>query len=192
MSRWPAECLAIAATVAAVAAPVALALAPVAAAPGAQDRPRLPATELTLPVVDLSLTVATLDGRVATTESARRVQVTLAADLLFEVDRAALVPAARSRLGDVARRIRTDRPQDVSIEAHTDAVGSRAANDRLSRRRAESVARALQGLLGPATPSFDPVGLGERRPVAPERRPDGEEDPQGRARNRRVTIGFAH
>jgi OOP family OmpA-OmpF porin len=34
------------------------------------------------------------------------------------------------------------------------------------------------------------VGLGERRPVAPDRRPDGAEDPQGRARNRRVSISF--
>jgi outer membrane protein OmpA-like peptidoglycan-associated protein len=186
VSRWPAERVAVAAA----AALGALALAPGAPAPGAQQRPKLPSTELTLPVVDLSLTVATLDDSVATTESARRVRVTLAADGLFEVDRAALVPAERSRLGDVARRIRTDRPQDVSIEAHTDAVGSDAANDRLSRRRAESVARALQGLLGPATPSFDPVGLGERRPIALEQRPGGDEDPRGRARNRRVSISF--
>jgi hypothetical protein len=99
VSRWPAEPVAVAAA----AALAALALAPGTPAPGAQDRPRLPATDLTLPVVDLSLTVATLDDSVATTESTRRVRVTLAADALFEVDSAALVPAARSRLGDVAR-----------------------------------------------------------------------------------------
>ena len=191
MSRWPAERRAIAAAVAAVAAPVALVLAPGASAPGAQERPELPVTELNLPVVDLSLTVATLDESVVTTESARRVRVTLAADELFEVDRAALVPAARSRLGDVARRIRTDRPQDVTIEAHTDAVGSPAANDRLSLRRAESVAGALADLVGAVTTSLDPVGLGERRPIARERRPSGDDDPQGRARNRRVSISFA-
>jgi outer membrane protein OmpA-like peptidoglycan-associated protein len=32
------------------------------------------------------------------------------------------------------------------------------------------------------------VGLGERRPVAPNQRPDGSDDPDGRQLNRRVEI----
>jgi len=190
VSRWPAERPRVAAAAAAVAT-AALTLWPGAPAPGAQEPADPPSTGLTLPVADLSLTVATLDDSVATTESSRRVQVTIAADALFEVDRAALVPGAQRRLGDVARRIGAARPQEVSIEAHTDAAGSEAANQRLSERRAESVARALEGLLGAAAPTLDAVGIGERRPVAPDRPPNGAGDPRGRARNRRVSIGFS-
>jgi OOP family OmpA-OmpF porin len=189
VSRCPAERAAVAAAATALAV-AAVALAAGAPAPGAQEPPDLPATGLTLPVADLSLTVAALDDSVATTESARRVRVTIAADALFEVDRAALLPGAQRRLGDVARRIGAARPQEVSIEAHTDGAGTATANERLSERRAESVARGLEDLLGAAAPTLDPIGLGERRPVAPGRRSDGADDPRGHARNRRVTIDF--
>jgi outer membrane protein OmpA-like peptidoglycan-associated protein len=177
--------------VAAAAAALGLALWS-GAAPTArvQEPARLPVSELTLPVVDLSLTEATLDDSVQTAESARRVRVTLAADVLFAFDRAALSPGAQRRLGDVARRIRAARPQQVDIDGHTDAEGSERSNDRLSRRRAESVADALRDLLGPAAPTLASAGHGERDPVAPDERRDGSDDPRGRARNRRVTVSF--
>jgi OmpA-OmpF porin, OOP family len=182
VSRWPAERMALVAAVAlAVAAPVAA---------GAAEPQTFPASELALPVDDLWLTEATLDDSVVTSESARGVRVTLAADTLFEPGRAALVPDATRRLGDVARRIRTARPQEVTIAAHTDDSGSAAANARLSLRRAEAVAGALADVLGAAAPTLDPVGRGERDPVAANRRPDGGDDPSGQARNRRVTVAF--
>jgi outer membrane protein OmpA-like peptidoglycan-associated protein len=162
------------------------------AAAGAQRAAELPVTELTLPVVDLSLTTAALDDSVETAESAREVRVTLAADVLFEFDRASLSAGARRRLGDVARRIRAARPQEVAVEGHTDSKGSDAYNDRLSRRRAESVARALRAALGAAAPTLATAGRGERAPVAENRHENGSDNARGRARNRRVTVAFAH
>ena len=44
-----------------------------------------------------------------------------------------------------------------------------------------------QGYLGAATIR----GFGETRPVAPNARPDGADDPEGRRRNRRVEIVVA-
>src|SRR5688500_6676125 len=97
----------------ALAAAAALAVASPAAgeAAGAAEPQTFPASELALPVDDLWLTEATLDDSVVSSESAHGVRVTLAADMLFEPSRAALVPDATRRLGDVARRVRTARPQ---------------------------------------------------------------------------------
>ena len=56
---------------------------------GAQDDGVL---DLTLPVLDLTLNSARLDNSLSTSESNRRVKVTLAADVLFRFDSARLSP----------------------------------------------------------------------------------------------------
>jgi hypothetical protein len=75
----------------------------------------------------------------------------------------------------------------ITIEGHTDAVGDDASNQLLSQARAASVQAALQERLGGGT-TFTAVGFGESRPVAPNTSPDGSDDPDGRAQNRRVEI----
>jgi OOP family OmpA-OmpF porin len=56
----------------------------------------------------------------------------------------------------------------------------------LSQRRAAAVRDAL----APQLPGVDltVAGRGEADPVAPNTRPDGSDDPVGRAANRRVTL----
>ena len=46
----------------------------------------------------------------------------------------------------------------------------------------------LRGQAGLGDRSFTVRGLGEADPVAANTAPDGSDDPQGRARNRRVAI----
>jgi OmpA-OmpF porin, OOP family len=94
----------------------------------------------------------------------------------FAFDSADLLPNARPQLDALAEGIRLLPPTaSVRIEGHTDAAGSDAYNDHLSRRRAESVKRYL------VAHGIDPsrlraVGLGEqatlpgRDPQAPENR----------------------
>jgi outer membrane protein OmpA-like peptidoglycan-associated protein len=74
------------------------------------------------------------------------------------------------------------------VEGHTDAKGTDAYNDRLSQRRARSVRDWLVREAGVAPTRIGTLGFGERRPVAPNERPDGSDDPEGRQRNRRVEI----
>lgn len=38
--------------------------------------------------------------------------------------------------------------------------------------------------------AFVATGRGEAEPIAPNARPDGTDDPDGRARNRRVVVGI--
>ena len=75
----------------------------------------------------------------------------------------------------------------LSIEGHTDSVGTDAFNQGLSERRAQSV---RQELLAGGLPTGRIVarGFGESRPVVPNTTPEGGDDPTARARNRRVEI----
>ena len=73
----------------------------------------------------------------------------------------------------------------VVLEGHADAIGTEAYNLALSRRRAETVARELIGQ-GLQRERITVEAYGESRPVAPNRNPDGTDNPAGRAKNRRV------
>jgi outer membrane protein OmpA-like peptidoglycan-associated protein len=70
----------------------------------------------------------------------------------------------------------------VRIEGHTDDTGSRDANLRLSRRRAEAVAALLTERLGGDPARFATEGFGPDRPVALNA------TPEGRALNRRIDV----
>jgi outer membrane protein OmpA-like peptidoglycan-associated protein len=146
--------------------------------------------DLVLPVVDLTYGSASLDNSVRTDESADQVKVTLAADVLFEFDKASLSARARSRIDEVAGRLRDAPSGAVKVDGYTDAKGSDAYNLGLSRRRAQAVAGALRGELGGDAPALAVRGHGEADPVAANTKKDGSDNPKGRARNRRVTITF--
>ena len=70
----------------------------------------------------------------------------------------------------------------ISVEGHTDDTGGREANLRLSRRRAETVARLLERDLGLPGDSLTTAGVGPDRPVALN------DTPAGRALNRRIDV----
>ena len=84
-------------------------------------------------------------------------------------------------LNTVAATLRQYDQTIVEVSGHTDSVGSDAANQTLSERRANSVAGYLigQGLI---RERFEIVGMGERYPVA------SNDSDSGRALNRRVEI----
>jgi outer membrane protein OmpA-like peptidoglycan-associated protein len=183
--RWRSEGAALAG-----AALLALAAAP---APAQNDEGVL---DLTLPVQDLTLESARLDDSLSTAESNDRVEVTLAADVLFRFDSASLSRRAQSRITEAAERIAEDDPRVVRVTGYTDSRGSDAYNLGLSRRRAAAVTEALRAELssggsgGEAAPRLRTSGRGEADPVAPNTKPDGTDNPRGRARNRRVEVVF--
>ncbi len=123
-------------------------------------------------------------------EEACRTRLVVAADALFAFDKADLSPDAEKALLSLGDELRALPAAKLSIEGHTDAVGDEAYNQRLSERRARAVRDALarQGLAQAATPI---VGYGESNPAAPNTHPDGSDDPEGRAKNRRVELVFA-
>lgn len=105
----------------------------------------------------------------------------------FEFDSARLTATAENRLANVVNALQAAERIDVRIEGHTDSLGTAAYNLRLSQERADSVKRYLvQHGISPAR--LVTRGYGETRPVAPNTLPNGEDNPAGRAKNRRVEL----
>jgi len=115
------------------------------------------------------------------TGGTRKTVIRLPADVLFAFGSAELTPAAEQAIAPVDDEIGSGGTGTVTIEGHTDAIGSDADNQALSERRAAAVRGALEKALGPGY-QYTLVGFGETRPVAPNTKPDGSDDPDGRAR----------
>ena len=146
----------------------------------------------TMTVKDLVFTVVDMGGKVqdlTVRENETEVRIDLAADVLFDFDKADLLPKAEEVLQKAAALIkeRAKSAATIRIEGHTDAKGSDAYNQKLSERRAESVKRWFE-THGLGAMHFSTQGFAARQPVAPNTKPDGSDDPEGRARNRRVSI----
>ena len=119
------------------------------------------------------------------------VRVALSGDILFDFDSAAIRSDASERLAQVAQVIRDASRGDVYVVGHTDAVGEDAYNQRLSEQRAAAVIGWLNLEEGIPASILIGRGLGKSQPVAHNTYPDGSDDPQGRARNRRVEVLLA-
>lgn len=145
----------------------------------------LPALDLDAPRLDLFLVTGPVDGAVTDAVAPEEQVFTASADVFFAFDSADLSERARQELARIAEQIQAAGLTSVRIVGHTDAVGDDAYNLDLSSRRAEAVRAFLAEQLPDA--SFTAEGVGEAQPVAPETI-DGQDNPEGRAANRRVEI----
>jgi outer membrane protein OmpA-like peptidoglycan-associated protein len=109
------------------------------------------------------------------------------ADALFEFDKATLTPDAEETLKALMPLLTKAGKHPATVEGHTDSKGDDDYNQTLSEKRALAVKDWLvtRGALPATTPT---QGWGERRPVAPNAKPDGSDDPGGRQKNRRVEV----
>jgi outer membrane protein OmpA-like peptidoglycan-associated protein len=142
-------------------------------------------------IVDLVFRIENIAGAVQdieVKETPTEVRVDMAADVLFDFDKADLLPKADETLKKAADFIR-ERAKGgaVRIEGHTDAKGNDAYNQKLSERRAASVKNwfVTHGL---SNMKFSTEGFGAKKPVAPNTKPDGSDDADGRQKNRRVEL----
>jgi outer membrane protein OmpA-like peptidoglycan-associated protein len=127
----------------------------------------------------------------AVRETATEIRIEMPADVLFDFDKAEIRPDAAKVLAQAAEVLRRYPNRTVVIEGHTDAKGSEPYNQRLSERRAQAVKAWLQQREGLQGRALTTRGWGAKRPVAPNTKPDGSDDPEGRQRNRRVEIIIA-
>ncbi len=118
----------------------------------------------------------------------RKSEIELAADVLFDFDKADIRPDAAATLTEAAELIRQKSRGPVRVEGHTDGKGGDAYNQKLSERRAAAVAQWLKNRGGLKSTEFRTVGFGAHQPVAPNQKPDGSDDPEGRQKNRRVSL----
>lgn len=117
------------------------------------------------------------------------VQVDLTADVLFEYGKADLTTGGRSVIASAAKIIKENgQGKTVSVVGHTDSKGTPELNMTLGMKRA----RAVETELKKTVPSQKIVASskGQAEPVAANTKPDGSDNPEGRAKNRRVVISW--
>ncbi|WP_296219950.1 OmpA family protein [uncultured Sphingomonas sp.] len=108
------------------------------------------------------------------------------ATILFERG-AAIDDAAREALDALLANPSLPGEARWVLRGSSDNDGSRAANLRVSRLRAEAVRDYLTDK-GIAEERITVIALGDGRPAAPNVTLDGSDDPEGRRQNRRVDI----
>jgi outer membrane protein OmpA-like peptidoglycan-associated protein len=135
--------------------------------------------------------VSNLDGLIKDlngTVSESQIAVPLPSDVLFDYDRADIRAEAIPILKKLQQIIAQSNPERITIEGHTDSDGSETYNLELSQKRAEAVAAWLVNNTKLTSDRLDVKGYGETKPIAENQKVNGEDNPEGRAKNRRVEI----
>lgn len=131
-----------------------------------------------LPALERSMKMPGLNGR----------PVLLPVTVPFGFDEDQPGPEASEALQAILKLLQEPNRHDrIEVRGHTDARGNPDYNQKLSVRRAEAVRDWL------AAKGLDPQrmlvsGMGSNLPVSPEIYADGSDNPEARARNRRVDI----
>lgn len=102
--------------------------------------------------------------------------------IYFDFDSATIRPESTPVLEEIARVMRGHPDWSLSVEGHTDNVGTNQHNLELSRRRAAAVTDTLVTGHGVDRARLSPAGYGASRPK------DTNDTIEGRARNRRVEL----
>ena len=106
-------------------------------------------------------------------------------DVLFDLNKAELKPAAYRNVRQLAEFLRENPTRKVLIEGFTDSSGSAAYNLQLSEQRAQAVKRALVKE-GVDFNNIQTVGFGKEYPVA------DNATPASRSMNRSVEVTISH
>jgi len=165
-----------------------------------QERIRGEILDLVFPIETLVFKIENLGGKpenlagqvleLQVKETATETRIELPADILFDFDKADIRPNAAAALKQAADVIRKGAKGTVRVEGHTDSKGKSNYNQKLSERRSASVQKWLVEREGLTGMKFAIRGFGATKPVAPNTKPDGSDDPEGRQKNRRVEIVF--
>jgi OOP family OmpA-OmpF porin len=99
----------------------------------------------------------------------------------FDFDKSRLKPGELSVLNDAVKAMKDNPALKVSVEAHTDSVGSEAYNQKLSERRAAAV-RDYLAQHGIDASRISTRGFGKAKPIA------SNDTAAGRAQNRRAEV----
>ncbi|MCR5888290.1 OmpA family protein [Hymenobacter sp. J193] len=156
---------------------------PTTASPAAAPRPDQ-GQKLTGQVSDLSGAASELGGQMTD----MGLVINFDTDVLFDFDKADIKPGATPTLEKLAEVVKQYTKSRVVISGYTDAKGDDAYNRTLSQRRAQAIADWLTQHQAGAAGQFQVQGLGEANPVAPNTKPDGSDNPEGRQQNRRVEV----
>jgi len=118
---------------------------------------------------------------VSVTRIGDNITLNMPGNITFKTDSAEIDPSFYKVLNSVNLVVKKYNKTVVEVAGHTDSTGSAEYNQKLSERRANSVAQYLESQ-GLASNRVVTVGAGETRPVA------DNSTPEGRQANRRVEL----
>jgi OmpA-OmpF porin, OOP family len=108
-------------------------------------------------------------------------KVTLAADVLFDFDKAVVKAEGQKKLDELVGKMKAINLEVIIAIGHTDSIGSDVYNQKLSMRRSQAV-KAYLVSKGIEANRVYTEGKGEKQPVA------SNATKEGREKNRRVDI----
>ncbi len=111
------------------------------------------------------------------------IKITFKSGILFAYDSAELTDASKASLDELAGTLNKYEDTEILIQGHTDNTGTDAYNQKLSERRAASVANYLKREDVKRT-RMETSGFGESAPAADNTTADGRE------KNRRVEVAI--
>jgi outer membrane protein OmpA-like peptidoglycan-associated protein len=150
---------------------------------GLATQARTAAGESRVEAIRVASAARAAGGRLSQHLAARgRYAIVESRSVAFDFGGATPDDGAMTALADIARRLRDNPALVVEVEGHSDSVGDAQANVRLSRERADAVARHLVRRHGIALHRIHILGLGAAAPLS------DNNSREGRARNRRVEI----
>jgi len=119
-------------------------------------------------------------GATVDKDGCSNVKVTITLHVEFDTDKAVVKDKYRDEIKKVADFMKKFPKTTAAIEGHTDNVGTAAYNERLSKRRADSVRQYLIDNFGIEASRLTATGYGLTKPIA------GNDTEEGRQKNRRV------
>jgi len=109
-------------------------------------------------------------------------RLSLNSSFLFDFGKFDLKPEAKQELHKLAMKLQRFPGGTITVEGHTDSVGSDEANNRLSQKRAQAVVDHMTQHEDLKQFKFIAHGYGESRPIA------SNKTKEGRQKNRRVDM----
>ena len=107
-------------------------------------------------------------------------------NVYFAFDKSNIIEFYKEQIDSVVKVLNDHPAYSVEIQGNTDSKGSDEYNEKLSERRANEVKEFLIKKKGIAENRIVAKWFGKTKPAVPNELPNGEDDPEGRARNRRV------
>jgi outer membrane protein OmpA-like peptidoglycan-associated protein len=106
-------------------------------------------------------------------------------NVYYAFNKAVVLEESFAALDGLADLLNRNPEMTIEISGHTDSQGDDTYNQKLSEARAKSVVQYLitKGIDGSR---LQARGYGEAKPIAPNKNPDGTDNPEGRKQNRRT------
>jgi outer membrane protein OmpA-like peptidoglycan-associated protein len=106
----------------------------------------------------------------------------------FDFNKADVKPEFNPTLNDLSDKLAKEcTTAELVLNGHTDGKGTDAYNMKLGQRRADAVKKYLVEH-GVAESRLSTQSFGESQPIAPNKLENGKDNPEGRAKNRRVEL----